>query len=246
MRSPGDHGYAMAALLVGLSVMSIVLSMALPVWRTAAQRERETELIFRGEQYARAVELFQRKYAGAFPPDLDILLKERFLRQRYTDPITDGDFQLLYVGQALMPPGQQPGQPQPEQQAQSQPQRGQQAPAPAAGGLGARGRAGGPGGQAGIMGVASTSTGASLRLYNGRGRYNEWTFVAVQASTQGGSGAQAQGARGRGGRGDAAAGGRGDGLGRGLPPGRRGSPFPQGMSPAPPGPGPSQRGGRGL
>jgi len=45
----------MAALLVGLSVMSIMLSMALPVWRTATQREREAELVFRGEQYAQAI-----------------------------------------------------------------------------------------------------------------------------------------------------------------------------------------------
>ena len=45
----------MAALLVALAVMSLMLSMALPVWHHAAQREREAELIFRGEQYARAI-----------------------------------------------------------------------------------------------------------------------------------------------------------------------------------------------
>ena len=30
-----DRGYAMAALLVALSVMAIMMSIALPVWRTA-------------------------------------------------------------------------------------------------------------------------------------------------------------------------------------------------------------------
>ena len=50
----------MAALLVVLAVMSLMLSMALPVWHHAAQREREAELIFRGEQYARAIILYQR------------------------------------------------------------------------------------------------------------------------------------------------------------------------------------------
>src|SRR5687768_12130665 len=96
----GDRGYAMAALIVAMSVMAIMMSIALPVWRTAAQREREAELIFRGEQYARAVELYQRKYAGAFPPSLDVLLNEKMLRERYTDPMSeDGEFQLLYAGQ---------------------------------------------------------------------------------------------------------------------------------------------------
>ena len=36
-----ERGYAMAALLVALSVMSIMLGVALPAWRTMVQRERE-------------------------------------------------------------------------------------------------------------------------------------------------------------------------------------------------------------
>ena len=62
---------------------SIFLAMALPAWRTAAQREKETELIFRGQQYARAIALFQRKYANTFPPNLNILLDQHFLRKKY-------------------------------------------------------------------------------------------------------------------------------------------------------------------
>src|SRR4029450_1654825 len=58
-QTASQRGYAMAALLVGMSVMAIIMSVAMPVWNTAARRERETELIFRGEQYARAVALFQ-------------------------------------------------------------------------------------------------------------------------------------------------------------------------------------------
>ena len=54
----------MAALLVSLSVMGLMMSMALPVWSHAAKREREAELIFRGEQYARAIVLYQRRVAG--------------------------------------------------------------------------------------------------------------------------------------------------------------------------------------
>jgi hypothetical protein len=56
----------------------------------------------------------------------------------------------------------------------------------------------------GIMGVTSTSAAKSLRLYNGRGVYNEWTFVPVQRNLTAGGGAQGAdtpGAAGRGGRG---------------------------------------------
>ena len=183
----GHGGYAMAALLVALSVMGIVLSVAVPVWQTAVQRERETELVFRGEQYAHAVALFQRKYAGAFPPNIDILLKERFLRRQYKDPMTaDGEFQLLYAGQPLQG-GQQAGQ------VGRGGQLGQTGIAGQAGGLGQTGRGGGgpvSGVQSGIMGVASKSNAESLRQYNGRGHYNEWTFVATQASTKAGTGAE--------------------------------------------------------
>jgi type II secretory pathway pseudopilin PulG len=211
-------GYAMAALLVGMSVMAIVMSMAMPVWRTAAQREREAELVFRGEQYARAVDLYQRKYAGAFPPSLEVLLNERMLRKRYQDPMSeDGEFQLLYGGQDAGQAGQiGPGGQPPRQ-----------------GGAGARGGAapgarGGPiagvGVRGGIMGVTSTSTAASLRQYNGRGRYNEWAFVATPASVQAGTGAGPPGQQGPRGRGPNQP-GQGQPPGRqGLQPGRQGQP----------------------
>ena len=49
------------------------------------------------------------------------------------------------------------------------------------------------------MGVASKSKEKSLRLYNGRDVYSEWTFVAVQRTLQaGGEGSAAPGLPGRG------------------------------------------------
>src|SRR5262247_748200 len=98
-RSGSDAGFAMAALLAAMTIMAIFLAMALPAWKTAAQRENETELIFRGQQYARAIVLFQRKYANTFPPNVQILLDGHFLRKKYKDPITDGDFQPVYANQ---------------------------------------------------------------------------------------------------------------------------------------------------
>jgi len=94
-RGTSQDGYAMAALLVALSVLAVFMTIALPVWNTQAQREKEAELVFRGEQYARAVMLYQRKFANALPPSVDVLLNDRYLRKKYKDPITNGEFQLL-------------------------------------------------------------------------------------------------------------------------------------------------------
>src|SRR5688572_15755346 len=90
-----EAGYAMVALLIAMSIMAIMMSVALPAWQTQARREKEAELIFRGEQYARAVAGFQQKYGGTNPPSIDVLLSERFLRKKYIDPITNEDFVLI-------------------------------------------------------------------------------------------------------------------------------------------------------
>ncbi len=67
----------------------------MPVWKQQVQREKEAELIFRAGQYARAVALYQRKYANAFPPSVDVLLREKFLRKKYLDPLTGREFRYL-------------------------------------------------------------------------------------------------------------------------------------------------------
>jgi hypothetical protein len=89
--------------------MMLLMSVAMPVWRHEMQREKEAELVFRGEQYARAINLYQRKMGpGNFPPNIDILVQQRFLRKKYKDPITNGDFQLIAVGAGVPSvPGQQ-------------------------------------------------------------------------------------------------------------------------------------------
>ena len=39
--------------------MAILMTAAMPVWKHMAQREKEEELVFRGEQYAHAIGLFK-------------------------------------------------------------------------------------------------------------------------------------------------------------------------------------------
>jgi len=235
----------MAALLVAMAVMAIVLSTTMPVYTTMARREREAELIFRGEQYARAVALFQRKYGNALPPNLDVLLNERFLRKQYKDPITNDDFQLLGPGSpelaeaaAAVPvaPGrggnQQTGFSQQSQQPQQQQPR---QPAPQGLQMSGRGVQSNPvtAGQApgGIIGVVSKSKATSLRVYNNHDKYNEWLFLATQMSTMAGAptGEEVPGGRG----GQPGSRGAGDGRGRGgVPAGRGLNPQPRGGGPA--------------
>ena len=202
-----QRGYAMAALLVSMSVMAVMMAAALPVWSHFAQREKEEELIWRGEQYRRAIMLFQRRFANTFPPTVDILVEQKFLRKKYKDPITNDDFQIIPVGGGVQ--GGRPGMP-------GMPGTGigpTNAPGGqgAAGGLGSQQAGGLPGstpsssfGQAtqpamGIQGVTSKSKDTSIRLYNGMDRYNQWAFVYLAASTQAGAGGVGFGRPGMGG-----------------------------------------------
>ena len=182
----GEGGYAMVALLLALAVIAVLIGMAMPMWRTMMQREREEELIFRGRQYARAVQLFQRKFAGAYPPSVDLLLEQRFLRKKYTDPMArDGQFEILYQGTLL------------QRQAGAAGGRGVTTPGGAgSGGVGAPGQMGragtgfsqqpgsafgsqATGPQGGVVGVASKSKEKSIRIFDGRTVYSEWQFVWV-------------------------------------------------------------------
>ena len=179
LREAGQQGYAMAALLTAIAVMTVLMSAAVPVWRQLAQREREEELIFRGEQYARAVSLFQRKYGGGLPPSIDVLVEQRLLRKKYVDPMTpDGAFQVLYQSSLARTPGQPP--------APGAPPGGATSPSASAGSgqgpgslappsMGSRLGVAGP--QGGIVGVASKSTASSIKVYQGRRKYNEWQFL---------------------------------------------------------------------
>jgi type II secretory pathway pseudopilin PulG len=87
-----DTGFVMVALLVSMAVTAVWMGAALPAWRRQVQREKEAELIFRGEAIARAVYLYRQKNGQALPPSLDVLVSQRFLRQKYLDPITGKDF----------------------------------------------------------------------------------------------------------------------------------------------------------
>jgi len=190
----GQRGYAMAALLVAMSVMAVLMSALLPVWSHMATREKETELIFRGQQYARAIGLFQRKYANTAPPTIDVLVDQRFLRKKYKDPITNDEFQPLYANSQALLPGQGAQVAQRPGQSATQNNPVQQSP------MGSNPQAGGMTPQGGVIGVTSKSKDASIKQYNGRGRYNEWSFVFIQTAQRPGQPGTPQGMPGQGGQ----------------------------------------------
>jgi type II secretory pathway pseudopilin PulG len=209
----------MAVLLVAMSVTAIMLTVAMPVWKQMAQREKEEELIFRGQQYVRALRLFSMKYANASPPNLDVLVEQRFLRRKYKDPITNDDFQPILAGQALpgASGGAQQGQGRGEGGGSADTGRGRggapgaaaspaqtgaagRGPSPfgsgiqsSGGGINTRGISSigtpGAGATGGVVGVTSKSKDKSIRLYNGRNHYNEWAFINTPQTQAPGAGA---------------------------------------------------------
>ncbi len=199
-----QRGYAMAGLLVAIGVMSILMTVAMPAWRTLAKREKEAELLFRGQQYMRAIDLYQRRFPGAYPADLEVLVDQRFLRRAYPDPMTGGPFRILTPGSAATAAGEadaegveEDGRPRNERSRRAAGNlfgaarsdviaggAGRVSPGPFSQTLGGEDEEMG-----GIVGVVSRSTEESLIEYNGATRYDQWLFVHQgQAVTPGAAG----------------------------------------------------------
>lgn len=176
----------MVALLVGMSVMAVLLGAALPVWNKQAQREREEEYLFRAHEYARGVMKFQRRAGpGTLPPTLDVLVQQRFVRRKYKDPLSGEDFQPVF--QTVNQPGQPgagafgaatPGAATPGAAGQgtgtTSPLGG--TPTSGFGGTPTAGQ-GTPMPGAGVIGVVSKSKKSSIKIWNGRTRYDQWAVT---------------------------------------------------------------------
>jgi type II secretory pathway pseudopilin PulG len=151
----GKRGYVLIILMMAVFVLALALTVAVPVLETELRREKEEELIFRGRQYVEAVRLFQAKNPGRFPASLKELLDKGFLRKLYPDPMTaSGEWDIV------LDPGGQAGAEAGETQ--------QVLVAP----LSALGSLQNPT----VLGVVSSSTRASIRLYEDQDRYDKWLF----------------------------------------------------------------------
>ena len=106
-RAESEEGFILLMVLFLAVLLLVALAVAAPRVAISIQRDKEIELVHRGEQYKRAIKLYYKKF-GAYPTSIDQLLNTdniRFLRKRYADPITGkDDWRLIYLGQAKVPP----------------------------------------------------------------------------------------------------------------------------------------------
>jgi hypothetical protein len=101
-----ERGYAILLVIFLATLMLILAMAAAPNILTEGRREKEKEMIWRGNQYVRGIKLYYRKM-GRFPTSLDDLTQPkigtiRFMRKAYKDPMNteDGSWRLIYVGPA--------------------------------------------------------------------------------------------------------------------------------------------------
>jgi type II secretory pathway pseudopilin PulG len=155
----GRRGYAIIMLLVIVSVLSIGLMVAVPVWQTQIQREKEEELISRGRQIVEAVRVYQAKNPGRYPRSLQELYEKRCLRRLFKDPMTpSGEWNIL-----LLPASAGPGRSGAPQQVLLVPQSMLSSLTDPK-----------------LIGVASSSKRSSFRIYNQAQSYDEWLFYYGQ------------------------------------------------------------------
>lgn len=99
-----SSGFSYIALLVAITIIGISLGAAGKYWQNVMLRDKEEELLFRGDQYRQAIERYYKAVPGRpqYPQSVDDLLTDnrtpagkRHLRQKYKDPITGEDFEII-------------------------------------------------------------------------------------------------------------------------------------------------------
>jgi hypothetical protein len=155
------RGYLLIVLMLAVFTLSIGFMIAVPIWQTELQREKEEELIFRGGQYVEAVRLYTLKNPGRFPSSLEELVKARHLRRLFRDPMTvGGEWNII-----LNPGGAGParGAGGPVQEVVIVPEKALASVK-----------------NAQIIGVVSPSTMTSVKIYNDQQSYDKWLFFYGQ------------------------------------------------------------------
>ena len=89
-----QHGSVFMAMLVTVAVVAVMLMEVGTLWSSVLQRERELELLARGNEIRRAIGLYYRE-GNSFPKTLEDLVLDRrqpttrrYLRKVYDDPLT--------------------------------------------------------------------------------------------------------------------------------------------------------------
>ncbi len=167
-----EAGYTLAIFLMVIAVMAIMMAVAVQTVSFQMKREKEAELIFRGQQYVEGIRIFKQKY-GRYPMQLKEMweAKPKVLRQKWIDPMTGSEnWGLVHFGED----SQQQGRPlgAPGRQAPPTPTRTPVFSSEREGDLG-----GGQGKVGPIIGVYSLADETSIKVYEGRTNYREWRFI---------------------------------------------------------------------
>jgi hypothetical protein len=165
-----DAGYALLVILFMAAMVLIALAIAAPRLIHEGQREKEEELIFRGEQWKHAIGLYYKKF-GRYPMKVETSrTNDRgYLRREFRDPMTkDGKWRFVGLGRAAFSSARRihaggPGVP-------SGPGIGDKEKKPPSVGTGEPG-------SLPIAGVASRSPAHSIRVYGGATSYSAWEFI---------------------------------------------------------------------
>src|SRR5579864_1067667 len=101
-----ESGFALLLVLFMMLLLLIASTAAVSDLRMEKRRQREEEMVWRGNQYVRAVRLYYHK-TGHYPQNLDDLQKGlpdlHFLRYAVSkDPMntSDGEWRFIYVNAA--------------------------------------------------------------------------------------------------------------------------------------------------
>jgi type II secretory pathway pseudopilin PulG len=98
-RHPPQQGYVLLSLLLFMALLVIAAAAAAPDIAFEIKRDREEELVHRGVEYSRAIQRFAKANAR-YPLRIEELQSSggmKYIRKLYKDPITGGDFRLLYM-----------------------------------------------------------------------------------------------------------------------------------------------------
>ena len=97
------QGFTYLATMVVIAVIGIALSVTGYQWKTMSKREKEKELLFRGNEIRNAIAQYvNTDPLKRYPHSLEDLIKDprspktvRYLRKMYKDPITNDDWVLV-------------------------------------------------------------------------------------------------------------------------------------------------------
>jgi len=105
-----QQGFTFLTMVFAVVLIGISLSVAGQQWKTIVQREKEEELLYRGDQIKHAIEAYYlgtpgvSRYPGCGSEGTvcfkDLLgdppnNKRRYLRKAYNDPVANGDWELI-------------------------------------------------------------------------------------------------------------------------------------------------------